>query len=213
VSIFGRLVSPWDIEVAVLTTLRTWMPSYLGEISRQQAPLQTRLPAPGSYVGSPDLEAWAQEDNPCVIVVVNPEGDPERTSDGIFQTYRAQVAVVILDDDPDQARMMASFYGAAVMGAITQRGSLGGIATGTVLTGAPTLSLPDEDERGIYLCLTTFAVTVCPIVQPSAGPAVPTPPDSPEYGGNPDMPWGDFPTVQTTDLTVTGEPIEYQEDE
>jgi hypothetical protein len=217
-SIFGPCISTWNVERAYIGLLGAatgagaagWLEVCLAEVERQNgldASTVTRQPNIDCTYGGVDFLSYNQNNTPAVIVVVVPQGPPERFAEGIFQTYDVQVGVVVIDGDEDRARMIASFYGAAVMLAVCQHGGLQGVAIETVMTGAPRVSLPTADQRRIALCVTTFASTVSPIVVPSAGPGTDTPPESPEYGGTPDAPFGQFPTVATTDLTVTGEPL------
>lgn len=211
-SIFGTFVSQWDVEQAVVTTLKTWIRTYLAETERQAGlKLNTlqRPPTPESIYGDVDFTAWQQDQMPAVIVVCNPTGSAEnRPSVGYGQTYEVQVGAGVISQDVDEARMHASYYGTAISGAILQNGALGGIASRTTMDTAPTLSLPDPDLRITALCITVFHVYVQPIVNDGAGPDVPDPPDSPQYPGSPDEPWGDWPRVETTNVSLEARPLD-----
>lgn len=210
-TLIGPLVSTWQIEQAYIATLTVWLDEYLDEVERINGlTVGTSIPRPPSAAiyGGMDFTAYNQTLCPAVITVVKPVGAPERSADGVFQTYEVHVGAVVIDEDEDTSRMFASFYGAAIMGAIGHRGGLGGtLSASTVLTGAPDISLPEPDKRRTHLCVTTFQTVVSPILDPYAGPTSPTPQTSPEYGGTPDAPWNNEPTVTTTGLAVIAEPI------
>ena len=101
---------------------------------------------------------------------------------------------------------MAGHAGTAVMAAIVQHGSLGGLATRTKMTSAPSVSFIDPDKRRLARSLTTFHVFVDGLADDSAGTSTPTAPDSPQYPGNPDDPFGDWPTVVNPSVTLVAEP-------
>lgn len=213
-SIYGPLAGAPQVEAAVLETLRTWLPTYLWEVERQNGLQKGTLshpPTPESYRGGLDFLDWQQDECPCVIVVVNPTGETERTgSIGYSQWYEVQVGAVLIDDDVDAARLGSGYYGTALQGAILQQGSLGGIAARTIMTAAPKLEFQDPDERVDLQVAATFEVFVAPIATDQGGPDVPEPADSPQYGGTPDAPYGNWPTVIDPVATVTAEPITEQ---
>lgn len=209
-SIFGTLVGQPEVEQAVVDTVNVWIHTYLAEVERQhdlKHKTLTRPPNSESVYGCLDFDRWEQDNMPSVIVVANPTGETELNSVGYGQAYEVQVGARVIKQDEATARLIAGHYGTAIMGLIVQNGSLGGIAVRTRLTVAPVLSLPDPDDRTNVLCVTTFHVFVQPITSDQDGPDVPTPPDSPQYGGTPEAPFADWPTVETTDLSVTAEPI------
>lgn len=211
-SIFGTFVSQWDVEQAVIATLRTWIRTYLAEVERQAGlDLNTlqRPPTPESIYGDVDFTAWQQDQMPAIIVICNPSGAPEgRASAGYEQVYEVQVGAGVIREEVDEARMHASYYGTAISGVILQHGSLGGIAQRTIMVSAPTVSLPVADVRVDALCVTVFHVFIDGIVTDAAGPDVPTPPDSPQYPGSPDGPWSDWPTVRSTSIDLDIDPID-----
>lgn len=213
-SIFGPLRGHPQVEDSVLSTLRLWLPTYLWEAERANGLRKGTLPhppTPKSYRGGLDFFDWEQDECPTVIAVVNPMGEPERTASiGYSQWFEIQVGAVVIDDNPDIARAIAGYYGSAVTGAILQNGDLGGMASRTVMTAAPKLEFQDPDERIDLQVAATFESLVAPIVTDQGGPAVPTPPDSPQYGGTPDAPYSNWPEVQTATATVTAEPIDEQ---
>jgi hypothetical protein len=213
-SIFGPLVGGSTIEAAVLDTLRTWLPTYLWEVERQHNIAKGTLPhppTPESYHGGVDFSSWQEDTCPEVIVVCNPTGEPERSgSVGYSQAFEIQIAAVVIDAEEDTSRLVAGYYGEALQGALVQQPALGGLAEHTVMTSAPHLELQDPDERRLHQVSAAFQTFIAPIVIDQGGPDVPTPSDSPLYGGTPDAPYGDWPTVTTTQAVVTADPIDEQ---
>jgi len=213
-SIFEPLIGAPNVEDAVLNTLRTWLPTYLWEIERQNDLRKGSLPhppTPESFDGGHDFLTWIEDQCPKVIAVVNPVGEPERSgSIGYSQAFAVQVGAVLFDDNEADARRLAGHYGTAIQGTILQQGDLGGFAERTIMVQSPEVSFQDQDMRRLHQVVAVFHVFVTGIVSDSAGPDVPTPTDSPQYGGSPDVPFTDWPTVQTTDATVTAQPITEQ---
>jgi hypothetical protein len=211
-TLFETLVGQPTVELATIGVLRAWLPIYLAEVERQHsltAQTLTRPPVPESYVGGLDFLGWQEDRCPTVIVVANPVGEPERTaSAGYSQAFEVQVSAVVIGDSEDEARALAGHYGTAIQGAIVQQGSLGGLAQRTVMTAAPRVEFQDPDQRRLAVAAATFHTFVDPIVSEDAGPDTTTPPDSPHYGGSPDAPFTDWPTVQTPHVSVTAQPTE-----
>lgn len=214
------LVSPWDVEQAVLGTLKTWLPSYLAEIEKERG-LQPRSlerpPTPESYHGNTgDMIAWVQDELPAVITVVEAVGEPELSaSAGYTQCYQVEVWCVVMGDDgvqqvtqEDSARLQASHYGAATMLLVQQSElqNLPGLQW-LKMVGLPRVECPEPEKRREQAAITTFHVWISSVVDPNSGPVGPTPQESPEYGGEPEAPFKEDPTVSKTGTTVDGVPI------
>lgn len=214
---FGKLVTQWDIEQAVLSTLRAWLPEQLAELERQHGlPNKTipRPPVPESIHGGTDLDTWREDNLPEVIVVVKTEGRPEPAGSGEqAQAYRVEIGCQwvgkgsqAVPNPEDEARMVAGFLGAATL-LLLQHPQLGGLAERIVLEQAPDTTTPDPDEKVLAQADTAFTVWVPSIVNESLGPAGETPGGSEGYPGEEEQPWPERPVVQSTHLTVEGEPL------
>jgi hypothetical protein len=218
--LFGPLVSSWDVESAVLATLRTWLPTYLAEVERQhnlKAGSLERPPTHESYHGgTTEAISWDQGHLPEVIVVVEPDGEPERSASvGVIQAYAVQVWCVVMGDDgteladpEDAARQQAAHYGAAVQ-LLEQKGTIAQVAgeqiQWTLLSGAPRVECPEPDIRNQQASVTTFKVWVAPIFAQRAGPTGPTPQESPGYESQED-PFAEAPDAKDGAVTVKAEP-------
>jgi hypothetical protein len=131
-----------------------------------------------------------------------------RPPPGYGQWFEVEVSTTHIEETEDDARVIAGRVGVAVMAAIIQNGSLGGLASRTELVSAPTVAFTDPDKRRVAQSLTTFHVFVDGLVSENAGTNTPTPPDSPQYPGNPTDPFHDWPVVVTPSVTLVAEPPE-----
>lgn len=208
-AIFGSLRGHPDVEAAVLSTLRTWLPTMLRVRERRLTmPPGTLRDPPGadSYIGGIDHENWEQDLCPMVIVVVNPTGNAERNSGSYGQWFEVEVSATHIESTEDESRVMAGHVGVAVMAALTQNGGLGGFASRTELASAPRVEFVDPDQRRLTRSITVFHVFVDGLVSENAGTNTPTPAASPQYPGSPTQPFTDWPTVVTPSVTLVAEP-------
>lgn len=204
---FGPLVATWNVEQVIVSVYREWLPTYLAAVERQNGLANKTLPRPPeaeSYYGGLDFETEVQYGLPAVIVTVNPTGRPERRSTGYSQAYDIQVGCVIEMPSEEEARMVASLYGAASM-LLVQLGGLRGLAERTVMESAPAVEFVDPERRQLARSVIGFTVYVETIILES-GPAGETITESPEIpSANPEERPAERPTVATTHLTVLGE--------
>lgn len=218
---FGPLISTWDVEQAVLVTLGNWLPIYLAVLEEiNNLPKRTipRPPVAESLHGGVDYTSYILEQLPSVIVVVEPIGNPGYAeSVGYTQAFAVGVGCVyqgfggeVAEQPEDEARMVASYYGAAAMLLVQQgalSGSMGDLVERVRLTGAPRLTTPDPSKKQVCLSVTTFNVWIAPIVREVDGALGPLPEESPEYPGEPEEPFGKRPVVKKEKITIKAEPI------
>lgn len=67
-SVFGRLVSAYDLESAMVATVKRWINDYLAEIERHHALEVGAIPRPRSYVVSADTEKMPEDQLPAILV-------------------------------------------------------------------------------------------------------------------------------------------------
>jgi hypothetical protein len=197
--IYGQVVSRRDVELAVIAQLQAWTPACVAEVERQAGLQPQTIPLPPdpdkSYRGGLDFLGFEVGWCPCLITVVQPTGEPEREySNGTYlQAFEIQVAATVVQQDEDTSREYADYYGAAVMMALVQHGSLGRFANGnpvavkTVLAGYPTVQFWNPDERRVIRSVVTVHSLIDSVVTEAAGPV--TPPANPYQlpGGWPDV--------------------------
>ncbi len=221
---FGPIVSNWNVEQAVVSVLKAWMPTYLAEVERQNSLQQKiiyRPPTPESYHGGVDFESWKDDELPSVIVIAEPFGLPDykASAGGYEQCYEVKVGCVhkgtgseAVPDPEDEARMVAAHYGAATM-LLVQVGivdaKLGEIPSSDnfKLVELPHVTLPKPDRREIALATTTFHVWVSQSINDSVGPMTKNPEEAPGFPGD-EEPWPEEPKVTREHITITAEPLD-----
>lgn len=207
-SVFGQLVSRASIVQAILTLL-TEPPAqgagplllyYLADVERQLGLTPRTLPVPpgpSSYRSEVDFETFQAEWLPLIGVDAQPTGRVERHEGGEYgQWYQVQAAAIVADDDEDQARTYADAYAIAIAAAIVQNGSLGGIATRTLLTTAPMVEYVNPDVRQVSRATVQLQTYVQPVLVEYAGKPMSWPADPysiPE----------DWPEVETVNIAET----------
>ena len=209
--VFGTLVSRSAIDQAILTLLSQpptggsapLIVYYLAEIERQLDLVAQTLPVPpgpSSYRSEVDFDTFQAEWLPLIGVDSQPTGQAERHEGGEYgQWYEVRVAAIVADDDEDRARMFADAYGIATAAAILQNGSLGGVASRTVLTRAPDVEYVNPDVRQVSRATVTLQTYVQPVVVDGAGAAKPVAWPASPYS----VPAG-WPDVATVTVTVDG---------
>ena len=224
-TIFGPLISPWPLEQQIITVYQTWAGEYLADIERKEglrARQIPRPPAPESYRGSLDGLAWKAERIPQITVIVETTGAPERdaSADPVFNAHSIQegrgayiqdfeVTVVctcesfggaISEQAEDQARAIASYYGAMTMLLVDNPPAL---AADLMIISMPRLSFPDPDNRYVVQSTTQFHVYGVPVKALAAGPNTTVPKESPQYPGETEGVWGTQPAVISGSITVS----------
>lgn len=210
--IYGPIVSRYAVANAVRSQLQLWLPSQLAEIERQEGLAAHTLPLPpdsdASYKIVLDFTLDVpQQIVPCLLIVAQPFGEPERMP-VIDQPFEIQIGSVIVGTDEDEAIMFADLYGAAVMSAIGQHGSLGTwsngdpVATESALRGFPETMYMAPDSplsRRLVRSTVTFESLISNVFDPRQGPrSVPS---------NPYVDPGNWPTVQSTNVTFEDESL------
>lgn len=203
--IFGQILGPSDVEFAALNTIEAWTPYMLRVLERRHGyPAGTLVEPPGttSYTGGIDFDTWTEDLLPMVIVVVQPNGDAERSMLGYSQWYEIEAAAVVARETEEEARIHAGHLATAVMAAITQHGDLGGLASSTDLVTGPTLEFPEPQTRTIVRARVTVRSYITSIVDPLAGTHTDTPPESPHTPDDPDDEFGDWPDHLSTHVDI-----------
>ena len=207
-SVFGVMTGPWDVEQAVLKTLKEWLPAHLLDLEEKhsfKAKELGRPPAPESYKGGLDWESVRQEYLPAIIAHASPVGEPERTMNAYNQAFEVQVGCVIYSaqsEEPEAiARRNAGMFATACMGVLVQHGKLALPAEEEiVLTASPMVEFFDPERRDIAVGVTGWRC-YCEIVDPNAGPGT-------LKEVEPEGPYPEYEEVETHTVTVVGTPVE-----
>ncbi len=125
-SLYGPIITGVDVTNAVTSTLQLWMPSYLGEVAAQAGLDRCSLPKPRSYVAADELDGWAEDQVPGVVVVVPDTADtPIRHGDGKYTVpWLAGVGVVVSGRDRATTYRLVRWYAAAARSVLLQHPSL-----------------------------------------------------------------------------------------
>lgn len=195
-TIYGQIVTPRQVKVAVQDTLRTWVVHYLADIERQEGLPEAALRPFESWSRPAELDNgaldWVNQPLPsCLTTCGGLISPPEQTEDGITAHWGVWVASVVSANDWDATNDLAGWYSAAVHAALLQHRTLGGLASG--VTWADERYDPIRSSKTLAAATVLFDVRVDQVVDPLAGPRVP--PDDPY--AVPD----DEHTVETIDLT------------
>ena len=208
-TIFGPLISPWPLEQQIITVYQTWAGEYLADIERKEglrARQIPRPPAPESYRGSLDGLAWKAERIPQIDPVFNAHSIQEGRG-AYIQDFEVTVVCTcesfggaISEQAEDQARAIASYYGAMSMLLVDNPPAL---AADLMIISMPRLSFPDPDNRYVVQSTTQFHVYGVPVKALAAGPNTTVPKESPQYPGETEGVWGTPPAVISGSITVS----------
>ncbi len=214
-SLFGVLAGPWQVEQAVIATLRLWLPEYAAEIERQaglQKGLIGRPPVPEAYRGALDWLSLKDDWMPEVKVICNPVGEPERQASVYMQTFAVEVWCLARSEegsDPEaSARRNAGLLALATMllgqSAGANLGALN-VLEETVCTGTPRVEFLEPDNRRYAVGITSWQIHA-EVANPNLGPEGPTPKESPGYEGL-EEPYKESPEVKTATEKIKAVPI------
>lgn len=180
--VFGDIIDADTIEQAVRDTLQAWLPAHLAHQERRKGLPQGTLPQPRSWPTVSEFDLEAHEQLPAVVIVSQGStGTPERNPKGEYRkTWRFEIAAVIGDKTEREARKLGALYLAAIIGALVQNQTLGGVAESCRNVGPDDHAFGTTErraQRAIYG--TAFEVTVKAAFNDRLGPA--TPPDDPYH--------------------------------
>lgn len=175
-SIFGPIVTGWEVERAVLAHLKNWMPTYMGEIERRTGLTAQTLPLPRSWTVSPEaIDKWPEDQLPAVVCVsTGLVGEPHKEGGGdVRATWSIGLATVCSANTEDKTHYFAKLYFAALRAAMLEHESLGDFAESTVWKTEEYDVWPTEQRRTIAAGYGIFEVAVAEVLNTRSGPIVP----------------------------------------
>lgn len=199
----GTITTGKMVRTALEATIKTWVPTYLAEISRQSGRLPTDLPVFRSYVPAIDFDRFAEDQTPtCVIVAPGTYNEPRKQSNGAYTArWAVGVGCVLVGQDRENTFELTELYAAAVRTLILQQASLGGLSDGVDWVSERYDELSVDDQRTIAAGIIQFIVDVEDVSSRHVGP-VTVPLD-------PYVPLPEDPVVETTHLDTTqADPLE-----
>jgi hypothetical protein len=195
-SVFGPVVTPADVEKAVLKGLQTWSPTYLRFIERHTARKPNDLPEIASWRAADTMEErFPEQAIPACQIMVATEIGLRTQGDSMMGIFTGDIDILVSSAEPERARELALLYafghGLALLQHPQLDGSLDIQGFGWEKTGAPAVG----KGQGRWLALGTCRVSIAvqSIAVPIGGPAVPVETEPTE-----------LPVVEHTTLDLTG---------
>src|SRR4051812_35803706 len=132
-SIFGNILVGTQLEVAVMDTLRAWMPTLLQEIEIQLGRTRGEIPVPRYYTTRNEFTSYPEDQMPmCVVVSPGLLTPPTKDGEGIYSAwFQIAVGFAASAKDADASGFLAKIYGAAGRWILLNKGGLGGLGAGT----------------------------------------------------------------------------------
>jgi hypothetical protein len=196
-SVFGTIVTPPDVEKAVLKALQDWSPTYLRFLERHTARKPNDLPEIASWRAADTMEErFPEQAIPACQVMVATDIDLRTQGDSMMGVFTGDVDILVSSPEPERARELALLYafghGLALLHHPQLDGTLNIQGFGWEKTGAPAVG----KGQGRWLALGTCHVTIAVqgIATPFGGPAEPISTEPAE-----------LPVVEHTELDLTGE--------
>ena len=202
-SAFGLFQLDEDLQEAVVSTIRKWLPTYLALIERKVELAPRSIPLPRSYVLSDNGELNKKpEDQLPAVVVLCPGGGkitPRQEGDGRIRAgYVVNVACIVTARDHESTDKLARRYRKALELILVHQPSLGGFAEASIFRGWRNDELLPEDDRTIAAGTNVFEVLVPDISQ--AGKGLQAPLDDPYEEA-------EIPAVTEADVTLEPEAL------
>lgn len=200
-SIFGRIVSGYDVEVWCVDLCKRWLSTYLAEKEEQDGLARGVLARPRGYVIASSLDKMPEDQLPAIVLVSVGLAERPLKEGGVGGMYRARwemgVCAIVSARNQTESHALAARYMSSLRTLFIQRPSLDGHAAGVDWLGEQYDQLDFDDARSIDAGFGQFTVEVENVATANAGPATPDDPLDPDTD-----PWAQAPVVETTDVLV-----------
>lgn len=173
--VFGPLVLATEPEDAVKATMKLWMATYLGRVTRHIGKDPGWLVPPKSYTITSDFDHFPEEAVPAVLImcpkVDKPEMDGKREYRAVFPIT---VGILVEASDRNSSERLAKYYGGAFRELLLHKGSLGDFATATAWVGEDYgTRISDRSQRTFGSAEVRLDVEVRKVVRRLSGPIAP----------------------------------------
>lgn len=204
-SVFGTIIDGSQVEDAVQTFIKRWLPTYLSELADQRGlPRDTWLftdsngdwAAIRSWTNTPQFTLDENTQLPAALVITTGlAGRPVKEGDGSYRaTWITGIAVVVSAKDQDSTQRLAKRFGAAIRWLFVQHPSLEDPnVEGTSWEDENYDDVSSEQERTLASVRMVFSIEYHHVVNALDGPVLPADPPA-------------DPTVPYTDWTTVGDP-------
>lgn len=200
-SIFGPVVSGWDVGQWVLAVLKRWSGTYLSEYERQHGIAAGTLPRIRAWRAAQTFNKWPEDQLPAIAVIsVGFAEPPRRDGRGSYAAkFLFSVGAIASARTEEKTWELCHAYLTAHRDLLLQRPSLEGRAASLRLLADDYNAQPYEDNRSIGSANTGLEILVEDIARANAGPVTPEDPLVPDT-----TPWPDDPDVATYDVDLIG---------
>lgn len=172
---FGSIVIGTNVRSALESTLRKWMPTYLGEVAAQHGRDRKGLSDFRAYSSAATVNQQPENQLPsCILIVPGLAGQPMQHGDGsVTADWSAGVGFVVSSHDQRKTTELVELYAGAVRSCILQHSSLDGFATGTRWVDERYDDFGFDDSRSLQGGLLSFVVSVENVINIRQGPLEP----------------------------------------
>ena len=180
-SIFQPIFAAHSLELAVMQTLRDWMPTYLREIELQQSLPEGQIPPPKTYTTRNEFTTFPEDQMPiCVVISPGLSGEPYTEGNGtISGWWSLGIGVLASAATEEDTNFLSKVYAAAVRAIMVQQSSLGGMCSSIEWVDESYDDIPtDVQERTIRAAQWIGRALIDNVVNRSAGPEVPPDPET-----------------------------------
>jgi hypothetical protein len=211
-SIFKNIQSMGAAEEDWTAHLRTWLPTYLAEVERQNGILEGTYGRPRSWTNSPSnqFDVSMETQWPAILVMIAGTTDtPKKEGDGTFRaTLGLGIACLCQARGADMASRMAKDYGSAIRALVVQRKKVNTNIFGITWMGEVYDDVDPTEGRNISSARLIFDVEYKDFVSLPGGPKMPIvdpdPYQDPQTDPNQPYPdWGIVPDADHVGITIT----------
>ena len=203
-TLFGPIVTGWDVEQWCMETIREWADTYLCEVERQAGLQEASLQRIRGWVTAPSFDKWPEDQLPAVMLVsVGLSELPLKDGYGLYRArWQMGLGCIVSARTQTESHRMAMLYIAALRTLLIQRPSLGDRAAGIVWQDEDYTQLAYDDIRTLAAGQAMFTVEVEGVSQAGAGPLSTDDPNDPACA-----PWPNDGLVLTHEEQVFNNPV------
>ncbi len=161
-TVFGPAVSATQLEAAVLSTLKFWMPTYLCWVESLTGRDHESLPQVRSWTVVNEFVKMPEDQLPAVVLEApGTVGAPVKGGDGLITvTWELNVGVICSAATREATNALAKDYATALAELLLNHRSLGGVATGLDYQGEAYTAVPQERLRMAAVAQVDFHVQI-----------------------------------------------------
>jgi hypothetical protein len=209
VATFGPLLIESDVDAAVLTVLKMWMPTYLRrfEAERNLRTGTLKRPSSGAFTATLEGDDYPDPQLPAIVATTAQiEGTPRRDGLGTYDaTWNVVVSAIARGRTRSEARWVAGAFGGCIRRILVQEGDDDHVIADCRWMSSNLGRIRDTTDTGRFLVasMNLFQVDTENVLQESVGPDSGDPIYTPADPGEPDTPYDPPADIVAVDLTTT----------